>query len=219
MSLDIRNTKIRIKDEQHSVEVQSALFRSRGYWFASMLNQSIARQKTYLFVDDRYQITWGDQISDFNKSSNLEIQYNKTTKSLEHSKESHPHADLLMKYAEISMTDPEPWNHFEYYSDLLKKWCQMRAGDNLFRTDYYYRLKKAFKKINGHKIPNITFTPKNNEEFIVPALNDYGCRSRFVNSESEWFSYYLKNDMCYPNTEEGEAAAILHTKALMDYAE
>ena len=130
----------------------------------------------------------------------------------------HQHADLIMKFAEIAQTDTKPWRHFEYFSTILNQWLQMGQHDSMFRTDYEYRFKKVkVKVINSVEIPDITFIPENGEEFIVPALNADGCQNRIANLESRWFGYYLKNDLCYPNTEEGEAAAILHSNALMTY--
>ena len=122
-----------------------------------------------------------------------------------------------MKFAEIAQTDTKPWRHFEYFSTVLDRWLQMSQSDVMFRTDYEYRFKKVnkVKVINSVEIPDITFIPENGEKFIVPALNADGCLNCIANLESRWFGYYHKNNLCYPNTEEGEAAAILHSNALM----
>lgn len=216
---DIKNTKIAIKNPEHSILVQQALFELGAEWWINWWtpespNIPQCTERKYLFVDSRNSLSWSDDADVFSEHSNLEIVYNPETK-FEAPK--HKHADLIMKFAEIAQTDTKPWRHFEYFSVVLNQWLQMGQHDSMFRTDYEYRFKKVnkVKVINSVEIPDITFIPENGEEFIVPALNADGCQNRIANLESRWFSYYLKNDLCYPNTEEGEAAAILHSRALL----
>ena len=56
----------------------------------------------------------------------------------------HPHADIMLKYAQIAQYDDKPWEHFE--CDLGKgMWCDMvNAG---FHTAFNYRLKPQEPKI------------------------------------------------------------------------
>lgn len=221
--IDLRKTKIRVINKTDSNTILYKLQTHGVEWYNHNHYQNAKPYILFLFIDENLKLTSDVEGKVFNNHSYKEIFINDSNEFefVDSSTESkgHPHSDLLMKYAEISKTDSEPWNHFEYYSGLLNKWCQMRKDDRLFRTDYHYRLKKDFKKINGHKIPNITFTPKNDQEFIAPAINVDLCLHGFSNTESRWVSYYIENDMCYPNTEEGKAAAVLHSKALMDYSD
>ena len=217
--MDIKNTKIAIKNPEHSILVQKALFALGAEWRSESPNSPQYIEKRYLFVDSRNTLCWSDDAGVFSEDSGLEIVYNSDTRGFETPKPpKHKHADLIMKFAEIAQTDAEPWIHFEYFSTLLRQWLRMSQSDG-FRTDYVYRFKKVnkVKVINSVEIPDITFIPENGEEFIAPALNADGYRKHIADLESRWFGYYVKNNMCYPNTEEGEAAAILHSNALMNY--
>lgn len=214
--MNIKNTKIAIKNPDHSVLVQKALFELGAEWWSESPNSSQLTEKKYLFVGARNSLSWADDADVFSEHSSLEIVYNPETGEFETAK--HKHADLIMKFAEIAQTDPKPWRYFEYFNTLMCQWIRMSQSD-VFRTDREYRFKKVnkVKVINSVEIPDITFIPENGEEFIVPALNADGCQNRIANLESRWFGYYIKNSLCYPNTEEGEAAAILHSIALVNY--
>lgn len=63
----------------------------------------------------------------------------------------HPHAELIMKYAEIARYDAEPWKHFE----VRRKgtfWdnCDIPCG---FHENLEYRLKPRTININGFEVP------------------------------------------------------------------
>lgn len=126
-----------------------------------------------------------------------------------------------MKYAEISKTDPEPHNHFEYYSDLLSKWMQMRSEDYLFRTDYQYRLKPQVKIVHGVEVPDISIDLSRETErtdFYTPCIHSdklYSSGSHHRYNDCQNIS---DRGLCYPYTEEGKQAAILHSKAMLGIA-
>ena len=168
MSLDIRNTKIRIKDEQHSVLVQKTLFELGAEW--GMLDSKSPQytEKKYLYVDSRNGLNWSDDADYFSEYGSLEIVYNSETTEFETPKTlKHKHADLIMKFAEIAQTDTKPWRHFEYFSTVLDRWLQMSQKNEMFRTDYYYRLKKAFKKIKqGIKFQTLPSLPKTTKNLL-----------------------------------------------------
>jgi len=72
-----------------------------------------------------------------------------------------------------------------------------------------------YKLINGHKVPDISFTPKKGEGYYFPELS----YDRMVSS-SEWLESsidlnLLERGLIYPLTAEGEAAAIAHAKAML----
>ena len=73
------------------------------------------------------------------------------------------------------------------------------------------------KKINGHDVPEIHFQPIDNEYCYIPFLG-IDCHDECCFTPSSKVDiWYSQNDMCYPYTEEGKAAAIAHAKALLDY--
>lgn len=219
--MNIKNTKIAIKNPEHSILVQKALFALGAEWWINQWSESPNSpqhiEKRYLFVDSRNTLCWSDNAGVFSEDSGLEIVYNSDTRGFETPKTpKHKHADLIMKFAEIAQTDAEPWIHFEYFSTVLNRWLQMDQSD-VFRTDYEYRFKKVnkVKVINSVEIPDITFIPKNKETYIAPALNNNRCNTYIANLESDFTAFHIDNDLCYPNTEEGKAAAVLHSRVLI----
>lgn len=69
--------------------------------------------------------------------------------------------------------------------------------------------------INGHWIPNITITPRNNEYYITFEIGRNKCKTFLANTESALTKFHYRHNMCYPNDEFGEFAASLHQKALL----
>jgi hypothetical protein len=71
------------------------------------------------------------------------------------------------------------------------------------------------KLIHGVKVPDISFYPTDGTAYYYPATNDD------MFSTTTYYSKYLSdrfrsdNNLCYPYTKEGKAAAILHAKAML----
>jgi hypothetical protein len=73
------------------------------------------------------------------------------------------------------------------------------------------------KLIHGVEIPNISFQPKEQERYYFPkptsknffSSNDYS--SEYEKEDV----YQAQNGLCYPYTDEGKEAAILHAKAML----
>jgi hypothetical protein len=97
-----------------------------------------------------------------------------------------------------------------YYADNPIQslfWTEMRVVPLIKST--------ATKIVNGVEIPDISFIPDLNEHFYTPyplhpTLYD---RTFYCGVESDKF--IIRNGMCYPDNEEGKAAAILHAKAML----
>jgi hypothetical protein len=72
------------------------------------------------------------------------------------------------------------------------------------------------KLINGIEIPDITITPVNGDHCYIPFPThpDLCLRIYFLYS-SELDDHIINNDLCYPDTEAGKSAAILHSKAML----
>lgn len=72
------------------------------------------------------------------------------------------------------------------------------------------------KLINGHEVPDISFTPKLGERYYFPEPNKPSLyASSWFFSSDEYGVHRFKNNMCYPYTDEGKAAAIAHSKAML----
>jgi hypothetical protein len=76
------------------------------------------------------------------------------------------------------------------------------------------------KLINGVEVPDTSFQPKADEDYYFPSPDIpsmcYDTRYRPSNSTDR---YRAKNGMCYPYTEKGRQAAILHAKAMLGIKE
>jgi hypothetical protein len=76
------------------------------------------------------------------------------------------------------------------------------------------------KLIHGVEVPDISFKPQPNQDYYYPAPHNtggyvcdvyYDCR--------RWHQYRASKGLCYPFTEEGKQAAILHAKAMLGIKE
>ncbi len=76
------------------------------------------------------------------------------------------------------------------------------------------------KLIHGVEVPNISFVPKEDEYYYYPSIEMpafYG----FTYFDTTNINDILKNKhgLCYPYTEQGKQAAILHAKAMLGVRE
>jgi hypothetical protein len=71
------------------------------------------------------------------------------------------------------------------------------------------------KVVNGIEIPDISFKPEHGEQYYIPFPTSTCAylSSTFYSCEEDY--YRRDNNLCYPYTEEGKAAAILHAKAML----
>jgi hypothetical protein len=73
----------------------------------------------------------------------------------------------------------------------------------------------TMKLVHGIEVPDISFHPTDGTAYYYPATNDD------MFSTTTYYSKYLSdrfrsdNNLCYPYTKEGKAAAILHAKAML----
>lgn len=73
------------------------------------------------------------------------------------------------------------------------------------------------KYINGHKVPDISFTPSDGERYFYPDISPHLVAVATFSAgwcEDVWRH---EKDVCYPFTAEGKQAAIAHAKALLDH--
>ncbi|MCI4437059.1 MAG: hypothetical protein JHC33_09660 [Ignisphaera sp.] len=71
------------------------------------------------------------------------------------------------------------------------------------------------KVIHGIEVPDITFRPKLNEYYYTP-MPTHPELHHLMNYCSNVINNHLRDsNLCYPFTEEGKQAAILHAKAML----
>jgi hypothetical protein len=73
----------------------------------------------------------------------------------------------------------------------------------------------ATKVVNGVEIPNISYRPKTHHHCNIPAPANPAFYENVRCYNNENIAYMSALGLCYPNTEKGKAAAILHAKAML----
>jgi hypothetical protein len=75
------------------------------------------------------------------------------------------------------------------------------------------------KLIHGVEIPDISFQPKDNEEYYYPSPS---CEDFYENTSYEDYEadrHRANYGLCYPYTDEGKKVASLHAKAMLGIKE
>ena len=75
------------------------------------------------------------------------------------------------------------------------------------------------KLINGIEVPNNSFRPSHGEDYYAIDLADKRFYVEFKWRDDEMDFVLYERDLCYPFTEEGKQAAILHAKAMLGVKE
>ena len=75
------------------------------------------------------------------------------------------------------------------------------------------------KLINGIEVPNNSFRPNHGEDYYAIDLTDKRFYVEFKWRDDEMDFTLHERDLCYPFTEEGKQAAILHAKAMLGIKE
>lgn len=129
----------------------------------------------------------------------------------------HPHAELMAQYAEVAKTNPKPWEEFQAFGTGSQKWLTCTSMLS-FEEGIQYRRKPKTKLIHGVEVPDITFTPNEGDFICVPSpcFDGFISTPKFYNDKHG--EHHVKHNLCYPDTEEGKQAAILHAKAMLGIA-
>ena len=76
------------------------------------------------------------------------------------------------------------------------------------------------KLIHGVEVPDISFKPKYNQNYYFPSINNSRhCLLTYHKEGDLHDAFRIQYDLCYPETEEGKQAAILHAKAMLGIKE
>ena len=209
---DFRETKIKILSEEHSRAFQEAVFAAGGGWHSkTAVKFPFAK---FLFVDADLTLTFEDSDRDyFDGHKYTEIQFSVPTTG-------HPHVKLMLQYAQDAMTTSEPWKLWQVqdgdFGGPKGEWRNLEEYSNLWIIGKNYRRKPITKLIHGVEVPDISFQPNPHDEYFHPDPTMYNmyCHTYFFEvSPADHFR--SKHNLCYPNTEEGREAAILHAKAML----
>ena len=207
MKQDFRNTKIRIKSEEHSKAIQEAVFAAGGGWRHS--GQFYRGGVNFIFLNDSLGMTLGDNAVFFQEHDYKEIQFPLPTKG-------HVHAELMAQYADDAETTDKPWKLWEYSTPNFRGYKTCFEPITFLECNKYRRKPKTHI-VNGVEIPVFEFTPKVGEKYYaanvgLPEFFEHGYRS----SECDAFTQrMIERGLIYPCTEEGKKAAILHSKIML----
>ena len=75
------------------------------------------------------------------------------------------------------------------------------------------------KLIHGVEVPDISFTPKKEQHYYYPNARAPELFGDFPYSGDDIDTHLTLHNMCYPCTEKGKQAAILHAKAMLGIKE
>lgn len=217
---NLKNTKIKLLGNKHFEQVMNSLYNSEVKQIHKYTKEILSRAD-YLYIDEYLNVLWSNNERNFIESDSREIELtdsgefkfmeqNSKTSQFKHFK----HLDFLKKYLEIAEISETPWDSFEYFNDISQQWHTLKDGDG-FCTDKQYKLKKKTKKINGLDIPDIGITPAINTMYVTPEFNENMYRAHLASADNKLTEFHISNNLCYPESSEGIAAAILHTKALL----
>lgn len=127
----------------------------------------------------------------------------------------HVHAEHMAQYAKDAKTHAEPWKLWQISQSSLSDigWidCKFSPG---WDPICEFRRKPKTHFVHGVEIPDLRINPKLGQGYWYPAANTaalVGWSS--INVRNSFHSHRIANNICYIQTEEGKAAAILHAKA------
>lgn len=132
-------------------------------------------------------------------------------------KQGHIHAELMAQYAEDAKTTDKPWDMYQIKT-VQGIWKDI-GNQFIFDSDCTYRRKPKLKIINGVEVPDISFTPAYLQDYWHPNPSTDGfCYQTRYAPMSSGDLHRAKYGLCYPYTEEGKKAAILHAQAWLGIA-
>ena len=83
----------------------------------------------------------------------------------------HPHAELMIQYAQDALEHRSPELLWEYRTSAGQNWKQC-IDCPTWQPVYQYRRKPRVFYINGHEVPEPVRTPlKNGDQYFVPSLS------------------------------------------------
>lgn len=110
----------------------------------------------------------------------------------------HPHADLILKYAQIAQYDDKPWEYFEYETSTGWTPCLSMAA---FNENVNYRLKPQEPKIQVGQIwvskegVEVTVNVQSNEDTVVFMFKVGGMTYRSTSSYGDFLqNFKLKGE-------------------------
>lgn len=126
----------------------------------------------------------------------------------------HIHAELMVEYALVAKTNPEPWREFQYWEEYDQVWLELDE-DSSFHSSTEYRRKPTPPKtmnIGGIIVeawPLEKASEVNVSRYYMPAID---CGGGFTVQDAEWYSdrydiSALENNIVFSTKEQAQAVA------------
>lgn len=128
----------------------------------------------------------------------------------------HPHAELMMAYAEDAKTHAEPWKLWQVKDKYMDNvWLNLN-GDPIWHDFLSFRRKPKTHLVHGVEVPDLRVKPSLGENYYYPLPTSPNLvrQTIFIHGD-DGDKYILRNNLCYEYTESGKQAAILHAKAML----
>ena len=118
----------------------------------------------------------------------------------------HPHAELMMKYAEDAAKTDEPWLLWEYQCE--SKWKQCSAHPSWAKSGIFRRKPEPIKTGN-YEFPKPEINPlKLNDKYWYIEISDYGFYAQFQTWTDSVKDYQLLNSrLLHTNIEDAKQHA------------
>lgn len=131
----------------------------------------------------------------------------------------HPHAELIMQYAEDAKTHAEPWKLWQLKNKKQLEWFDCSFNPN-WDIDLQYRRKPKTHLVHGVEVPDLRIKPALDERYYYPFPAGFDLVEQTMFSPTFVSdTHRLRNNLCYEYTEAGKQAAILHSKAWLGIAQ
>jgi hypothetical protein len=101
---------------------------------------------------------------------------------------------------------------------ICGKYCTKDLNPTLFWNEVKIDIPQKpvkTKLIHGVEVPDITFKPTLDEQFYYPSIECMSFHKLREYSDYGWCKFLSENNLCYPYSDIGKAAAMLHTKAML----
>ena len=130
----------------------------------------------------------------------------------------HPHAELMMQYAEDAKTHAEPWKLWQHRPRQDCEWGDCERNPS-WSVSTLYRRKPKTHLVHGVEVPDLRIKPSRGENYYYPLPTSPNLvrQTIFIHGD-DGDKYILRNNLCYEYTESGKQAAILHAKAMLGIA-
>lgn len=133
----------------------------------------------------------------------------------------HPHAELMMAYAEDAKTNAEPWKLWQ-----SRNWQQKPDESSWIDCKFMpewdihceYRRKPKTHLVHGVEVPDLRIKPDPDKGYYAPHVTIDNLVVEFCNDGDHFDKHLISHNLCYEHTEAGKQAAILHAKAMLGIA-